>query len=233
MLSWDNLTSKGYMGATPDHLLVWSDLMAGEAVEHHNFPRGRIHWCGAPQFDIYQGIRERFDRLAWRREHGVPEGMPLVVYGTINPALLPHELNILQQIVAALRSGAFAVQPYFWIRLHPQVVRGYYSQSLDPFRELAGPDVFVEEPPVQSDKLPWDLPKAEAEHLARLMAAADVVATPGSTLMIDAACADAGRQRALRWRVARASRNIGGPIRKIWASIQDSRNRRHSADLEH
>ncbi len=74
MLSWDNLSSKGYMGARPDHLLVWSDLMAKEAVQYHNFPRDRIQWCGAAQFDHYLHFREHFDRAAWRQKEGVPTG---------------------------------------------------------------------------------------------------------------------------------------------------------------
>ena len=155
MLSWDNLTSKGYMGATPDHLLVWSDLMAGEAIEHHNFPEKRIHWCGLRSSIIYQGVRERFDRMAWRREHGVPEGRPLVVYGTINPALLPHELNILRQIVTDSWFGrnirCIPISGFACTRRSSAVTT---AMSLAPFRELAGPDVFIEEPPVQSDKLP-------------------------------------------------------------------------------
>jgi hypothetical protein len=189
MLSWDNLSSKGYMGTRPDHLLVWSDLMAKEAVMYHNFPRERIQWCGAAQFDLYHGIRERLDRDAWRAKHNIPPGRPLVVYGTINPAILPHEYDVLKQIVDAFQSNAFPVKPYLWVRLHPQVVRGFYSRSLEPYKALAGPDIFVEEPPVQSDKLPWDLPKKDAIHLAELMAASDIVMTTSSTLSIDAACA--------------------------------------------
>jgi hypothetical protein len=189
MLSWDNLTSKGYMAQAPDHLLVWSDLMADEAVRYHDFPREPIHWCGAAQFDHYFGIRNRLDRAAWRRAHGVPADAGMIVYGTINPALVPHEIEILRQIVAAMRSGRFGFTPYLWIRLHPQVIRGQYARSLEPFRQLAGPDVTVEEPCVQSDKLAWDLPKEDAYHLAELLAAADVVVTPNSTLSIDAACA--------------------------------------------
>ncbi len=189
MLSWDNLTSKGYMGGIPDDLLVWSDLMADEAVKYHGYPRERIRWSGAAQFDHYAGLRERFDRAAWRKANGVPEGRPLIVYGTINPALIPHELNILKQIAESLKTSAFKTRPYLWVRLHPQVIRGFYSKSLEPFRALAGEDVRIEEPKVQSDKLAWDLPKEDAEHLAHLMAAADIVITPNSTLSIDAACA--------------------------------------------
>jgi hypothetical protein len=189
MLSWDNLTSKGYMGAVPDDLLVWSDLMAREAVKYHGFPADRIQWCGAAQFDHYHGWRERFDRLAWRRSHGIADDTPLIVYGTINPALLPHEVNILRSIVRAMRENRFRRRPYLWVRLHPQVVKGAFSQSLEPFRALTADDVHIEEPAVQSSALAWDLPKEDAEHLANLMVAADIVVTPNSTFSIDAACA--------------------------------------------
>jgi hypothetical protein len=189
MLSWDNLTSKGYMGAVPDHLLVWSDLMADEAVTYHNYPREWIRWCGTAQFDHYFGLRERFDRAAWRRQHGIPDDRPLIVYGTVNPQMVPHEANILKQIVAAMGSGMFKVKPYLWIRLHPQAISGYTKALLGPFRQLGNQDVRVEEPPVQSEKLAWDLPREDTKHLTQLIAAADVVATPGSTLMIEAACA--------------------------------------------
>jgi hypothetical protein len=40
-----------------------------------------------------------------------------------------------------------------------------------------------------SEALAWDLPAEDAIHLAELLAASDVVATPSSTLIIDAACA--------------------------------------------
>jgi hypothetical protein len=189
MLSWDNLTSKGYMGAIPDDLLVWSDLMGREAVKYHNFPANRIQWCGAAQFDHYHGWRERFDRLAWRRSHGIADETPLIVYGTINPQLLPHEVNILRSIVKAMRQNRFRRKPHLWVRLHPQVVKGAYSKSLAPFRELAAADVTIEEPAVQSSALAWDLPKEDADHLANLMVAADVVVTPNSTFSIDGACA--------------------------------------------
>ncbi len=69
-------------------------------------------------------------------------------------------------------------------------MRGYYAANVDAYRALAGPDVTVELPRVRSDKLAWDLPPEDAMHLAELLAAADVVATPGSTLVIDAACVD-------------------------------------------
>jgi hypothetical protein len=190
MLSWDNLTSKGYMGARPDHLLVWSDLMAEEAVKYHGFPRERIEWCGAAQFDHYHGLRERFDRSAWRRARGIADDERLLVYGTINPQLIPHEINIVRQVAKLVDENRFVRPCRLWIRLHPQVVHGYTKIGLEPYRALAGPRVQLEVPAVRESALSWDLPKEDAEHLSSLMAAADVVITPSSTLSIDAACTD-------------------------------------------
>jgi hypothetical protein len=188
MLSWDNLTSKGYMNSVPDDLLVWSDLMRDEAVEYHDFPRQNIIVCGAAQFDHYKGQRELLDRRRWCKDHGIPLDATLIMYGTINPAILPHEPDIVSAIVAAMRNGNFRCRPHLWIRIHPQAVRGVYSHNLEVYRRLAGDDVTIEEPPVQSDKLAWDLPESDKCHLASLLAASHVVATTSSTLVIDGAC---------------------------------------------
>jgi hypothetical protein len=66
MLSWDNLTSKGFMNGVPDYLLVWSPLMAKEAVDYHDLPLTRIFKTGAAQFDNYQGVRKIMDIGQWR-----------------------------------------------------------------------------------------------------------------------------------------------------------------------
>jgi hypothetical protein len=189
MLSWDNLSSKGYMNGAPDDLLVWSDLMAEEAQYFHDFSSNRIFWTGAAQFDHYYGIRNRLDRAQWRVDHDLPPDAPIVMYGTINPAILPHEIAIVRQIADGIIANQFGPRTHLWVRLHPQVVRGVYSTSLDDYRALQSDRVHIEIPKVVSEALAWDLPAADALHLAQLLAASDVVATPSSTLIIDAACA--------------------------------------------
>lgn len=191
MLSWDNLTSKGYMGAMPDELLVWSQLMADEAVELHHYPREHTYWSGAAQFDHLAGFRESFDREAWRRAQGIPENAKLLMFGTINPGVMPQQVELLQGLKRAVESNAFAQPCYLWIRLHPQVVQGYWKQAIDEYTALAGPLVKVEVPPVRDSKLSWDLPPEDQQHLASLLSASDVIISPGSTLFIEGACVDA------------------------------------------
>lgn len=195
MLSWDNLTSKGFMNGVPDHLLVWSDLMADEAVEYHDYPREKIQWTGAAQFDIYHEYRQakktgEFDKAQWKIDNRVPENHRLMVYGTINPAICPHEIDILNSIIRVMDSGQLPEKVFLWIRLHPQVVQGPFKESLQPFLDLESENVHVEVPPVREGALNWDLPKSDSHHLASLLSAADMLATTSSTLSIDAACVD-------------------------------------------
>ena len=187
MLSWDNLTSKGYMSAQPDHLLVWSDLMRDEAIRYHNF-EGTIVEVGAPQFDVYPRVRARLDVAEFRRRHGVPEGVPLVVWGTINNDIYPNQLDLLRRFVHTLENQGRG-DKFVWVRVHPQTVSGVHRDLTAAYKELESDRVRIELPQVQSEKLLWDLPKSDMVHLAELMTAADVVVTPQSTLTIDAACA--------------------------------------------
>ena len=189
MLSWDNLTSKGYMNGVPDHLLVWSNLMTDEAVEYHDYDRNKIHWTGAAQFDVYHRAKEVVDITQWRNSNGIPSDAFLMMYGTINPGICGHEISILRAIIRTMRETKMGRKPFLWVRLHPQVVNGPWKRCLDDFLDLECDDVHIEVPPVVHSSLNWDLPKQDATHLRDLITSSDLVVTTSSTLSIDAACA--------------------------------------------
>lgn len=184
-LSWDNLTSKGYMSAQPEELLVWNDLMRDEAVRYHDFA-GAITEVGAAQFDVYASV-DAPSTQEFRRRHGVPEDCSLIVWGTINEAIYPNQLDLLRRFIDRFQTGGGP--RFLWIRAHPQSVHGPHADLIPSYEALTGPNVHVELPPVVSTRLAWDLPSSDLHHLAQLLTAADVVVTPQSTLSIDAACA--------------------------------------------
>ncbi len=186
MLSWDNLTSKGYMAAQPDVLLVWNQLMRREALDYHDFT-GPIIEVGAAQFDVYREIIGTPELAGFRAAHGIASRAPLIVWGTINNEIYPNQLEVLQQFVARIEQDPR--RPHLWVRIHPQTVFGRFEHLEPAYRQLASERVTVEFPPVRSESLRWDLPKRDMVHLACLMTQADVVITPRSTLTIDAACA--------------------------------------------
>ena len=184
MLSWDNLTSKGYMSDQPDYLLVWSDLMRDEAIRYHDFA-GTIIEVGAAQFDVHRRALDGEDPATFRARHGIPSEAKLIVWGTINQGIYPNQIDALREYAARVRHQQ---DRYLWVRVHPQSVDGKNAHLVGAYRTINGPNIRVELPPVVSQLLPWDLDAGDLEHLVALLRAADVVVTPQSTLTIDAAC---------------------------------------------
>lgn len=187
MLSWDNLTSKGYMAAEPDHLLVWNAIMADEARRYHDYQKP-IYEVGAAQFDIYGQDLAETDGHAFRERHGIAADKKLIVWGTINEAIYPGQLDVLRAFCEEL-SRPEHQDKVLWVRIHPQTIFGSYAHLADEHRALASDRVIIELPPVRSEKLKWDLPRQDMWHLTGLLKAADLLITPQSTLTIDAACA--------------------------------------------
>ena len=187
MLSWDNLTSKGYMSAQPDSLLTWSQLMKQEAHRYHDFA-GPVHEVGAAQFDIYKDFAKGRSKADLKAELGVPPDRPLIVWGTINSQIYLGQIKVLEQYLKDLQE--LDPKPYVWVRMHPQTVFGPFEHLKAEYEKLDSDDVTMEFPKVKSTTLKWDLPKKDMNHLALLMFAADVMVTPQSTLTIDAACAN-------------------------------------------
>jgi len=192
MLSWDNLTSKGYMAANPDNLLVWSPLMAQEALTYHDYD-GNIVEVGAAQFDHYPAFRRgTLDRRVAKEQLGVPPDMKLLTFGTINRGIYKEQLKDLSRLVDTLQTDEKYADCFLWVRLHPQSVVGAPEDELAWLQDLEARSdrIRVEFPEVRSAVLAWDLPKSDIDHLARLLGASDIVLVPRSTLTIDASCVD-------------------------------------------
>lgn len=190
VLSWDNLTTRGEMGAVPDRLLVWNEIMREELRAVHSFA-GDIHIVGAPHFAHYfsggPDAAEARRRLAsvqpaFRKEHR------LVVWATINERFFPDQARWIQRYIDEVHGER--EQDFLWIRVHPQSVVGEYATEREALEALSGPRLFVEFPPVISESLRWYLDSRDREHLQTLLRAADVVVSPQSTFVLDALSAD-------------------------------------------
>jgi CDP-glycerol glycerophosphotransferase (TagB/SpsB family) len=193
MLSWDHVTSKGTPLLMPDYFISWGPMMTKELVDIYGFPRRKIYECGVPHFDTYF----RKDKLKpphiVLQELNLPLGKPYIFYGMVNPVFCPNELEILTWLVDRIRKDAFIKPCTLVIRPHPQTIRGYYArnaQELARLYALAGPSVAIDTPPVLSDRLAWDMPKSDMNHLASLLRGSAMFLSAGSTLALEACILD-------------------------------------------
>jgi hypothetical protein len=190
VMSWDNLSSKGFINPCPDRLLVWSEHMKREAISLHEIPPERIFETGAPLYDLFANA----GRFGSRNENltalNLDPNRRLIFYGTSTAAFFPDEVEVVKRVARWVENDSLGVPCQLWVRLHPQAVSGPYAVAAEPYRRLASERVKIQFPPVRGSNLLWDLPTGDIEHLVRLMRDADVVINTASTLIIDAAVLD-------------------------------------------
>lgn len=191
VLSWDNLTSKGYMAARPDRLVVWNERMRQEAIDLHDYAPEDVEVAGVAHFDIYQRPTERLDRAAVCRRLGLDPSRPYVVFGTVSPFLYAHNRELGEMLAAATAEGRIGRDTQLVVRLHPQSAGGgRFGDSCEAFERLAQRypgTVGLDVPQVKTSGLQWALPSGEMVWLASLLHHAAVCINVASTLAIDAA----------------------------------------------
>ena len=166
--SWDNLSSKAVLHEHPDHVFVWNDLQAREAVELHGVPTARLEILGAPNFDRFFRQIETLEPSSHRN------GRKTIVYVGSSKNVAPDEPAIFARWLGAVRSAPDRVVRDAWIRVRP------YPGGR-PWRMWLPPD----DPLVSSER--WA--KDERERLAPLLVEADAVVALNTSAEIEAAIA--------------------------------------------
>jgi hypothetical protein len=194
VLSWDNLTSKGYMAARPDRLVVWNERMREEAIELHDYAPEDVEVAGVAHFDIYQRPADLLDRATVCGRLGIDPSRPFVVFGTVSPFLFPYNAEVAELLAAATAQGRIGNGTQLVVRLHPQSAGGgRFGDSREVYDSLAKryPGIVaLDVPGVKTSGLQWALPPGEMVWLASLLHHAAVCVNVASTLAIDAALGD-------------------------------------------
>lgn len=194
VLSWDNLTSKGYMAARPDRLVVWNERMRQEAIELHDFAPEDVEVAGVAHFDIYQRPAELLDRASVCRRLGLDPSRPYLVFGTVSPFLFPYNKELAELLAVATAEDRLGRGTQLVVRLHPQAVgAGRFGDTRGPYESLQRRypgTVVLDVPRVTTSGLQWALPSDEMTWLASLLRHAAVCINVASTLAIDAALTD-------------------------------------------
>jgi hypothetical protein len=181
--SWDNV-HKG-IHARPERLLVWNEINRDEVVHLEGYRPDHVEVIGAPQFDPYfapdllwprEKLAERFDLDAER---------PILLFATLGyffPGF--DETCWMDELVRLLDAGQLPGRPQVICRLHPW-------SRLEHFRKYeAHPDVRLSSVERYLPALTWYMTREDVIEVGNMLAHADVVITPGSTMTLEAAIFD-------------------------------------------
>ncbi|MDZ4296062.1 MAG: hypothetical protein U1A16_01690, partial [Patescibacteria group bacterium] len=128
VMTWDNLTTKGFSHVMPDLFLVWSAVHAAEAERYHDVPRSRIRIVGAPVFDAMLSCREPgVSRKEFATCYGLDPENPVVLYLGSSSNIARHEDGVIAALRAALDSAPDRRlgRTQILLRPHPKNMKRY------------------------------------------------------------------------------------------------------------
>lgn len=103
LFSWDNLTNKGLMHEVPDRVIVWNELQAREAVEHHGVPPDRVDVTGAPAYDHWFHWQPSRGREPFLAGLGLDPRQPYILYVCSSSFIARDEPDWIAEWLDALR----------------------------------------------------------------------------------------------------------------------------------
>lgn len=197
VLSWDNTTTRGYPGATADHVIAWSEIMKWELDALNDVPERTVSVEGVAHFDHYFRPDPDYDRTAFLSSLGLDPEKRTILVATKSPNCYAQNPNIAEIIALAIEDGRLPPDCQVLVRVHPLHYRFrngrlLYEDVLAVYRRLAEehPSIRLNEPVITSQSVNYDMATQEILFLSRLLRSTDVLVNFFSTMNIEAAIFD-------------------------------------------
>lgn len=188
LLSWDNLTCKGHLSVVPERFIAWGPIMRQELEQIYGIAPEAIDECGVAHFDAHRDPEAAARSRQSRERLGLNPDAPYLFFGMSAAIFAPKEIEVVEHLARQVAAHRFGRDMQLVIRPHPQNIRGSMATPglLNRLQSLRSGRVAIDIPEVVSDRLPWDLDRADLAWLSSLLAGASVCLNSGSTLSIDA-----------------------------------------------
>jgi len=120
LLSFDNITTRGWWSFRSDKYMVWNRHNAAELRRSFpGIPATSVEIVGAPQFDFYWDPSFCWSDSEWRQQLSLPPDRPIILFAGGYFFCAPHEPRFLQQIEEAIDRGEIPGNPLILFRNHP------------------------------------------------------------------------------------------------------------------
>ena len=214
LLSWDNITSKGYFPQLADKYIAWGPIMKEELKEVYQVQDENIFECGVPHFDLHAQVGANPNFKPVVKDLGLNPEQPYLFFAMSSPRFAPREIDIVEWMAKQVEKGGFGEGVQLIIRPHPQNMEGAMKDK-SWFARLKRMcyrrNVAVDFPSLVKSKLNWSMQTGDMIRLSQLIAGASVTFNSGSTVSIDALVHDRpviitafdGDQKLPYWRSAR------------------------------
>lgn len=194
VLSWDNITSKGFFPVLADHYLTWGLIMNKELAEYYQVPEQRTHITGVTHFDIHAILSNGsipsppylIEKL------GLNNNRPYLFFTMSASYYAPNEIDIIEALAAKVEVDGFGSDMQLVIRPHMANLMSDRSDIrwLKRLENLVSNRVKVDFPDAANTLLTWYMKQDDMIRLSALLHSAAVCLNSGSTIAIEAVYLD-------------------------------------------
>ncbi len=183
VLSWDNLTSKVFLQAFPDQLIVHNNVIKDEAIKLAGYPAKNIVVTGVPQYDPYFKHQGVLSRVEFCERIGADPAKKIILYAASGKASILFDLDIVEGLTKAIESGRIKQASQILVRPYPRY--DFPPAKIEELRRRA--NVLTASPVTHGGwkKDNWEFGDADLGFLISSLAHADVVLTMTSTFLIE------------------------------------------------
>lgn len=184
ILSFDNLTKRGWIPVEYDVYMVWNKYNKQEAINFYPNAtnRNNVHIVGAAQFDFYFNDNYLLPKTEWQQLVGLNQtNKPVILYAGGPQRLFPNEPQYLKHILQAIDSGEISKDVVVLFRCHP-------VDKIERWKDWVGehPNLIYDASWTGKDKLTSaNITDTDIKKLCSTLAYTDVHVNLCSTMTVD------------------------------------------------
>lgn len=132
ILSFDNITKRGWIPVHYDAYMVWNKYNYNELLRiYTEIDPNKIYITGAPQFDFYYNKSFLLSKEEWMQIVGIKDsGRKIILYAGGPKSLFPNEPQYVQHLNKAIEDGEIENKPIILFRCHPVDILQRWKDSI-------------------------------------------------------------------------------------------------------
>lgn len=122
ILSFDNITKRGWIPVAYDTYMVWNKYNLAELHRIYPYTKNKnVIITGAAQFDFYKNEKFLLNKNEWKKIVGInnADNQKIILYAGGPQQLFPNEPQYLKHIKEAIENGEIKGNPVVLFRCHP------------------------------------------------------------------------------------------------------------------
>ncbi len=161
--------------------------MKSEFESYYGISSEDVFECGVPHFDLHYQSKTQPQFEEYIQELGLQASQPYLFFAMSSPRFAPKEIDIVEELAAAIEKNEFGEAIQLIVRPHPQNVVGSMADKtwLGRLDNIISDRVKVDYPQLTNSKLQWGMKERDMYRLSNLLAGSTVSINSGSTVSID------------------------------------------------